>query len=178
MISDFVKGKKKLDYSAGIQQGISLHRAIDEFTDNHPANKEAKNVFKSVYGLYAGAFVDVTYDHFLANDTREFSSASALESFSFSMYTILNEYYTILPDTFKRMLPHMQRYNWLYHYRSENGIQQSYGGLVQRAKYLKDSLPAGELLKTNYSLLQHCYDEFFPQLKRYVLHQLSGPKGA
>ena len=42
MISDFVKGKKKFDYSPGVQKGIALHRAIDNFTDYHTATKAAK----------------------------------------------------------------------------------------------------------------------------------------
>ena len=33
MISDFVKGKSKFTYTPGIQKGIMLHRAIDQFTD-------------------------------------------------------------------------------------------------------------------------------------------------
>lgn len=64
MISDYIKGKKKFDYSLPIQQGIQLHRFIDEFTDFHVATKEAKQFFKPSVGLYAGAFVDVVYDHF------------------------------------------------------------------------------------------------------------------
>ena len=42
MISDYVKGKKKFEYPPEIQSGIMLHRMIDEFTDNHPATKIAK----------------------------------------------------------------------------------------------------------------------------------------
>ena len=46
MISDFVKGKKKFDYSEGIQKGITFHRAIDEFTDSHPTTKKAKEFLR------------------------------------------------------------------------------------------------------------------------------------
>ena len=81
MISDFVKGKKKFDYSAQIQKGIALHRAIDEFTDAHEETRNAKLFFKPGYGLYAGAFVDIVYDHFLANDENEFAN-DELASFS------------------------------------------------------------------------------------------------
>src|SRR5215471_10788786 len=76
MISDFVKGKKKFDFDDEIQKGIHLHRLIDEFTDEHAVTKEAKQVFKPYVGLYAGAFIDVAYDHFLANDENEFSKDS------------------------------------------------------------------------------------------------------
>ena len=72
MISDFVKGRKRLDYSQGIQQGILLHRQIDAFTEMHPATKEARKFLRPAVGLYSGAFVDVAYDHFLANDQNDF----------------------------------------------------------------------------------------------------------
>ena len=51
MISDFVKGKTKFNYPEGIQKGIALHRAIDEFTDTHPATKEAAAFFRPAYRL-------------------------------------------------------------------------------------------------------------------------------
>ena len=63
MISDFIKGKQKFTYSPGIQNGIQLHRMIDHFTDTHPATHEAKQYFKPAVGLYAGAFMDIVYDH-------------------------------------------------------------------------------------------------------------------
>ena len=85
MISDFVKGKKKFEFSQGIQKGISLHRAIDVFTDEHPATKEAKQYLKAAVGLYSGAFVDVVYDHFLASDEKEFSDSN-LQTFSAQTY--------------------------------------------------------------------------------------------
>src|SRR5450432_1241794 len=78
MISDFVKGKKKFDYSPGIQKGIVLHREIDNFTDTHPATREAKEIFRPHYRLYAGAFIDVVYDHFLATDKNEFTAEGLL----------------------------------------------------------------------------------------------------
>lgn len=33
-----------------------------------------KEVFKPAYGLYAGAFTDIVYDYFLANDSNEFTT--------------------------------------------------------------------------------------------------------
>ena len=113
MISDFVKGKKRFDFSEGIQKGIMLHRAIDVFTDEHSVTKKAREFFKPAVGLYAGAFVDVVYDHFLACDENEFTS-DALLKFSLSVYDVLSEYQTIFPAKFTGMFPHMKMHNWLY----------------------------------------------------------------
>ncbi len=51
LISDFVKGRAQYHYPPKIQKGIRLHRAIDTFTDAHPATKEAMNFFKTPYRL-------------------------------------------------------------------------------------------------------------------------------
>ena len=77
LISDFIKGKKQLEYPDSIRKGITLHRAIDTFTDTHPVTRHAKSYFRAVYGLYSGALVDVAYDHFLANDPGVFPTTDA-----------------------------------------------------------------------------------------------------
>ena len=88
MISDFVKGKKKYDFPPGIQKGIALHREIDAFTDIHEATKMAKEIFRPHYRLYSGAFIDVVYDYFLANDKTVFTDSSLL-NFSLTTYTVV-----------------------------------------------------------------------------------------
>lgn len=168
MISDFVKGSQKFTYPQAVQNGIELHRSIDAFTDQHTITRKAKVVFKSAYGLYAGAFLDVAYDHFLANDDNLFSSPLQLSSFSASVYLTLNNYAQILPERFKRMLPYMEQQDWLFKYSSFHGIGQGFGGLVHRAKYLSDSKPAYDLLIENYDFLKESFVEFFPLLNEFA----------
>ena len=79
LISDFVKGKKKYDYPLLIQHGIALHRLIDRFTDDHPVTQQAKEFFRPDYRLYSAVFIDIVYDHFLANDRSLFNEYSLLD---------------------------------------------------------------------------------------------------
>lgn len=164
MISDFVKGRKKEDYIPLIQKGIMLHREIDQFTDQHPATREAKQYFSAYYRLYAGAFVDVVYDHFLANDVREFSD-ERLMSFSRTTYAQLELFNDVLPERFLFMLSHMKRQNWLYNYKYRWGIQNSFAGLVRRAAYMTEDAPAYEAFVLHYEQLKDCYARFFPEVK-------------
>lgn len=173
MISDFVKGKKKFDFSPVIQNGIALHRAIDEFTDFHPVTQKAKAYFKAEYRLYSGAFIDVVYDHFLANDKKEFPDKSKLGSFCQSTYLSLQNNSDGLPEKFLQMLPYMQQQNWLYHYSFKEGIEKSFGGLVRRAAYLSESAIAYEIFNERYDELGECYQLFFPALKTFAFHHLS-----
>ncbi len=167
MISDFVKGKKKYEYDEAIQNGIMLHRAIDDFTDTHETTREAKQVFRPMVGLYSGAFTDVAYDHFLANDPNEFTE-SGLKAFTQSTYQSLSMYRHVFPLRFAGMFPYMQEHDWLYNYRTEWGIERSFGGLTRRAAYLEDSSEAFEAFRTNYSTLKECYTQFFPSLKKFA----------
>ncbi len=168
MISDYVKGKSKFDYPATIQRGIMLHRAIDEFTDNHAVTHAAKQFFRPQYRLYAGAFIDVVYDHFLANDTNEFKNSETLNSFAETAYSILEQNKMHLPEKFLHMLPYMQSQNWLYHYKDKFGIEKSFAGLVRRSSYLQESTIAFAIFEKEYDALQQYYLEFFPSLKQFT----------
>jgi acyl carrier protein phosphodiesterase len=170
LISDFVKGKKKFEYSPGIQRGIALHREIDNFTDTHGAIKTAKEIFRPFYRLYAGAFVDVVFDHYLANDKAEFKEES-LADFSENSYRLVEPFILQTPERFQKMFPNMKQQNWLNNYRYKWGIAQSLAGVVRRSAYLAESDTAFALFEENYRLLQHCYDDFFPLLKKFVIRQ-------
>jgi len=167
LISDFVKGKKKFNYPEGIQRGITLHRAIDTYTDAHEVTKLAKDIFRPSYRLYSGAFMDVVYDHFLATDPGQFSE-DTLNQFSKNTYEILDRHSKFLPDRFAGMFAYMKSQNWLFNYRTIWGTESSFGGLVRRARYLQESLTACSLFEENYQALQRYYEAFFPELKSFA----------
>jgi acyl carrier protein phosphodiesterase len=165
LISDFVKGKKKLEYSPGIQKGIALHRSIDAFTDQHEATREGKKIFKPAYGLYSAAFMDVVYDHFLACDENEFTEQSLFE-FSQWVYVTAEPFAEQFPGSFAKMFPYMKIQNWLYNYRTRWGTEKSFGGLVRRALYMNESETAFRLFEEHYNSLQYCYNLFFTDVKK------------
>jgi len=172
MISDFVKGKKKLDYPLSIQKGIQLHRAIDEFTDFHPVTAKAKEFFRNDYRLYSGPFVDIIYDHFLALDDKQFLKNKGIKNFTVSTYHKLHNNESYFPERFQKMFPYMESQNWLYGYRFKGGIRKSFGGLVHRAAYMDESETAFEIFNKNYDRLAEYYSAFFPDLKEFAFKKM------
>lgn len=171
MISDYVKGRKKFDYPQEVQKGMALHRAIDDFTDHHEVTYRAKQFFRADYRLYAGAFVDVLYDHFLANDANQFINDAALNNFCQLTYRQLQLNTALFPIPFQKMMPYMQSQNWLYNYKNKAGIEKGFGGLVRRAAYLSESAIAFKIFNEQYDELQICYNDFFPSLKLFAVQQ-------
>jgi len=172
MMSDYVKGKTQYNYRPTVQIGIRLHRAIDEYTDQHPATRNIAALFKPHYRLYAGAFADIVYDYFLANDAGIFETAEVLESFAQRTYAALHSPTQEYPPKFASMLPYMVSQNWLYHYRYEDGIQKSLAGMVRRAAYISDSNTAFAIFKEYKNYIQEQYEAFFPNVKKFAIHTL------
>ena len=173
MISDHVKGKAQYDYSPGILAGIKLHRAIDDFTDQHPVTKEMMQIFRPVYRLYSGAFVDIVYDYCLANDVSQFKNQEALFQFSQETYALLQPYIEIFPAKFQRMFPYMVSQNWLYHYGSDQGMRNSFQGMAPRAAYLSESQGALELFLEHKVFFQKEYHLFFNSVKTFATHTMA-----
>ena len=122
--------------------------------------------------MYSGAFVDIAYDHFLANDTHSFKDENQFNLFCISTYEALTLNQGLFPSTFEKMFPYMQSQNWLYNYRFTTGIEKSFTGLVKRAAYLTDAQKAIELFHLHYKELNNCFNAFFPLLKSYTISEI------
>lgn len=161
-IGDFVKGKHYPDqFEPEIAKGIELHRAIDEFTDRHPVVQQSKNRLRPKYRHYAGVIVDIFYDHFLSKYWRDYH-VLPLTEFAANTYATLKDYYSILPDDVKSMLPYMIKDDWLVNYGHLSGIGQALRGISRRTRY--DS-------KMNESVheLEEFYEEFKTEFQSFFL---------
>ena len=159
-LQDFIRNKDRFSFPEKIGEGITLHRAIDTFTDAHPEIHEAKKIFSPLVRLYAGAFVDVAFDYFLANSLPD----KILKEHSEKVYRVLRNYDEFLPPNFLRMLDSMEKDNWLYNYRSDLGIEFSMKNVRNKAKYLNKNLAVFDVFLNNKPQLQYHFDHFFPDL--------------
>ena len=167
MIADFVKNRDVARLPESIQKGIKLHRAIDTFTDAHPLRHEAKAPFRPLVRLYSGAFVDVAFDYFLANDTTE-NSQRGWQEHSQRVYAVLRRYEEFLPEVFKKVLDKMQQDDWLYNYRNEWGIEYSFRNVVNKAQFLDKTTNVFPVFLANKDFLREKYEIFFPEIKSFA----------
>lgn len=167
MIADFVKNRDVARLPESIQKGIKLHRAIDTFTDAHPLIHEAKAPFRPLVRLYSGAFVDVAFDYFLANDTTE-NSQREWQEHSQRVYAVLRRYEEFLPEVFKKVLDKMQQDDWLYNYRNECGIEYSFRNVVNKAQFLDKTTNVFPAFLANKYFLREKYEIFFPEIKSFA----------
>jgi acyl carrier protein phosphodiesterase len=164
IISDYVKGKNKFSYSEAVQAGINLHRAIDTFTDAHAIVKEAKQIFQPHYRLYSGAFIDVSFDHFLAN---KLNAELDFKAYTENVYIQLDPFFSTFPIAFQKTFPSMRQHNWLYNYQFDWGMQKSFTGLQKRAQYIEEVETAFLLFQHNYVSLQNYFTDYWEDLHNF-----------
>jgi acyl carrier protein phosphodiesterase len=64
-MADAVKGGRLEGFPEKVVKGIRLHRAIDGFTDSHPAQRAGRERVRAYAGRYSGVVMDMFFDHLL-----------------------------------------------------------------------------------------------------------------
>jgi acyl carrier protein phosphodiesterase len=165
MLGDFIKGNKYTDYPLPIQNGMLYHRLIDEYTDKHESIRAANKIIRDEGIKYAGVFIDIFFDHFIANDTDNFANNQELEDFTLTVLNQLEKSQHLMTEKMKTYFGYMIRYNWLYHYGSKTGIEKSIIGLVKRYPRLGDANEILFSLFNNIELLRPHYETFIADAK-------------
>lgn len=166
-IADHVKGKEILNFPELVRQGISMHRAIDTFTDQHVIVRKSIARLRNDFHKYAGVIVDMYYDHYLSAHWDEYSEMD-IHTFTKSRYDILNSFQPILPLRSARLLFYMEKQNWLLSYSSLDGMQQAFNGMARRTTFVSNMEYAVKNLKTGYQEFEEEFRQFFPELQLYV----------
>lgn len=162
-IADQVKGSNLSEFPMGIQKGILLHRAIDDFTDSHPLYKKSCRRIFSHQGHYARVVIDIVYDHFLAKNWNQYSN-NDLETYSQGFYDLLKSNNELLPKKAQYVLHYMTKSNWLVMYQSISGIDRIFKGMHSRANYGSSMDSASELIELYTDEFQNEFSQFFEEI--------------
>lgn len=167
---DYIKGKALDQYSPLIQEGVLLHRTIDNYIDTHPVVLE---LLRSLYPLLpkvSGIAVDLYFDHLLARDWDQFHKTP--------LRTFIDEFYNHKPSfeddfnpEFAFMLSKMKEFDWLYHYKTVDGLHLASSGLSRRISFKNDLHKAKEVFELKQDAIETCFHLFmqdaFPFFENY-----------
>ncbi|AXT55754.1 MULTISPECIES: ACP phosphodiesterase [Aquimarina] len=170
-IADSVKGKKFAQFPERIQQGITLHRKIDSYTDSHPIVRESVLRLFPKYGHYSTVIVDILYDHYLAAYWSDYSKIP-LDKYVSDFYTLLQEYYEVLPKRVQDFLPYMFRDNWLLSYATIPGIGRILYQMNHRTKNKSKMNFAVVELEQYYNEFEKEFRSFFEELELFTKNEM------
>lgn len=165
-IGDFIKGdpaSPRHGLTPGELAGVRLHRAIDSFTDAHPDVAAVRDILHPRCHKYAGAAVDVFFDHFLAANFATLTGET-LTGFVPDFYAVLRASQTRLPAGAARMAEYMIRQDWLTQYQTLDGIDRALKGLSRRTAFVSGLDTAVLDLEMHYNRIGAYFASYWPQL--------------
>lgn len=165
-VADSIKGKTLADYPLRIRDGVALHRAIDDFTDNHPVVRESIVFLRPVFSKFSGVVLDIYFDHFLARNWSQWSEKE-LTDYALWVYKILIRRYLVLPPRSKRILPFMMAQNWLVGYANFRDLERVFRGMSRRSNFYSGMELAVIFLEENHAQLEKSFNAYFPALIQF-----------
>ncbi len=168
LLGDFAKGVDRTALAAGIDAGLSNHRAVDRFTDSHPAIQELKEAFTPKRRRFAGIALDVYFDHLLMKHWQRFDERP-LDIVIETYYRRMTDGQTIMPNL--RMRSTTQRmieYNWFGSYLEIDSVAHALDRIASRIRFENNFDNAIEDILANQENIETVFIEFFPQLKKHI----------
>lgn len=168
LYGDFIRGSQ-LDYLPGIvQQGVRLHRRIDDFIDHHPLVHNLLVVLRPELPKVAGIAVDIYFDHLLAKHWKQFHP-QPLEEYLEYIYAHLDLDGDTYPAGFITFLRAMIRYNWMSHYATSEGLDKMCRGVSTKLSF-DNALINGKAVFTRYEQdITDCFFNYMSTANEYFL---------
>ncbi len=162
-IADDVKGKKWELYPKDVQEGILLHRFIDDYTDKHPLLLDLKKQLHPTLGKFAGVALDVLFDHVLSL-RWDAHATSERKKWIQSTYDHLSNRHIEMTERRQFIIGKMIEQDWLNMYLTADGTANI---LHQMSKRIPFENPLNHAFDTYLKHEKHIistFDEFFPQI--------------
>ena len=160
LIADRIKGKKYLDLAPKIQEGVLLHRKIDQYTDSHPAFRQCvKKLFVS-HKHYSRVLVDMFFDYFLAKNWHQYHP-QAFTDFIYNFYDFLSKNKVLLPEHCLPLVNHLIQNNWFGAYATLDGLERILAQMEKRTQFESNLAQGRVSLEQDYSFYEAQFTTFF-----------------
>lgn len=166
LFGDYVKGSNLERFPALVQNGIRLHRAIDNFIDTHPDVLALKRNLYEDLPKVSGIAVDLFFDHLLARNWsiyHDMTYTEFLERF-YTHQIISPEAYT---EDFMEFIKAMRIHNWLSHYPSSYGLMKSSEGVSRKLSFPNVLNKAAQVFEKHEAEITRCFEKYMYDARLY-----------
>lgn len=130
-LGDFVKGplspspadRQGQPWSQGIVAGITLHRAIDAYVDQHPLYQQALSRLGPEFRRIGGIALDIAFDHLLAIHWQVFCDRD-LDDYCRQIYQTFSCHEPRFPPSAALFSERMREYGLLQSYQQAETLEQ------------------------------------------------------
>ena len=166
-LGDFVRNSDLPDLSPAISRGVTMHRAIDSFSDNHPTFRKGTRLLHQNLGKYAPVVLDIYFDFLLCKNWERWHPAQVSDHCQ-QTYDLLLQQKMDIPDRWRYRMERMIADRWLERYQTYEGLNGVFGFISKRARFSSSLDRATMYLIPLEKELDAIFQEFFPDLEAFV----------
>jgi acyl carrier protein phosphodiesterase len=170
LTADWVKGRARHQLPPAMQRGMTLHQAIDVFTDAHRRVEDCVQMLYPRWGRYSPILVDILFDHVLSENWDihcEVPRPRVIER----TYQALRAHIHHLPPRAQQACHHLLADDWLSCYCTLDGIALSLTRLSLRLRMTGHEVELAPAVQ-DYLICREsfaaAFRDFFPELRRHV----------
>jgi acyl carrier protein phosphodiesterase len=165
--ADYLKGPLKGELPLNVERGISLHRAIDAFTDRHPCQTQCKKHFPAALKRYSGILLDLSFDHFLSLNWQKFHNEE-LSNFSQNIYSILKSGDRHLCAQSSQMAKRLEDFDILCLYHEWETVTKTAECIGERFKRGNPFVNIDTQMNSLYPVIEQAFESYYPDLCDFV----------
>ncbi|BFM13975.1 ACP phosphodiesterase [Maricurvus nonylphenolicus] len=170
-LGDFVKGPLTPvptdqlggPWSPGIVAGMTLHRAIDAYVDQHPLYLQALSRLGPEFRRIGGIALDIAFDHLLAIHWQRFSDRG-LDDYCQGIYRVFSQHEQRFPPSAALFSERMREFALLQSYRETETLEQVLIRVGKRLRFENRLAETYALVEANRSLLTGDFLQLMPEL--------------
>jgi len=167
LLGDHVRGRRALAvWPPAVRRGVRLHRAVDTFTDRHPATANARTLLPPPFRRYANIMLDIYFDHLLSRHWTRFASTE-LHIFAQQALALMAAHRHVSPASLRRFEDYARSTRILERYRQPHALHQALTGVgtrLRRANPLHQAMP---VLQARDGALEAAFLQLFPDVLDY-----------
>lgn len=166
-MADFITRNDLKNMDGLVLKGITLHKKIDAFTDEHENVRQAVRLLHPTQLKYAPVTLDILFDYFLTKNWEKYSNEN-ISSFTQRIYAMLESMRDNFPLRLKELLPKMIDDDFLMSCKNEERLIKTFERIARRAKFDHSFHTAHIDMVHHYETLDAHFNDFFPDLITHV----------
>lgn len=159
LFGDFVKGSDLSSFTPRIQNGILLHRKIDDYIDRHPITLELAHFLYPKLPKITGIAIDLYFDHLLAIHWNKYHS-TPLKNF-IAKFNSIEEDHSLFPNEhFWIVMGKMKAGEWLNHSDTMYGLTKSCEGVARMISFENELSNAPKVYVAHQKRIENTFFDF------------------